>query len=94
MRKSKAAIDMGVNGPPCGTIKGVKFHHDPDYSKNKDADVIPKGSARAIPNEYWQMDVSASVFPRGDGDLASTAFLPTPGKDRAQPHKKINDMDH
>ena len=45
-------------------------------------------------NDHWQVDVSKSVFPRGDDDVASTAFLPTPGKDRAQPHKKINDCDH
>jgi hypothetical protein len=44
--------------------------------------------------QHWQIDVSKSVFPRGDDDVASTAFLPTPGKDRAQPHKKINECDH
>jgi len=44
--------------------------------------------------KHWQIDVTKSVFPRGDDDLASTAFLPTPGKDRAQPHKKINECDH
>jgi hypothetical protein len=65
MRKSKAAIDMGVNER--------------------------KGNPG---NDHWQVDVSKSVFPRGDDDVASTAFLPTPGKDRAQPHKKINDCDH
>lgn len=44
--------------------------------------------------EHWQKDVSKSVFPEGDDDVASTAFLPTPGKNRAQPHKKINECDH
>lgn len=93
MRKSQAAKDMGVD-PPFGTLKGAREHHAPDYAKNKDASVIPKGNKRAIPNEHWQMDVGASVFPRGDDDVASTAFLATPGKDRAQPHKKVNECDH
>jgi len=93
MKKSKAAEDLGVN-PIFGNLKGARSHHAPDYAKNKDADVIPKGKKRAIPNEYWMADISRSAFPRGDDDLASTAFLPTPGKDRAQPHKKINETDH
>lgn len=95
MRKSQAAIDMGVNGPPAGEIKGGKIHHAPDYAKNKDADVIPKGNKKAIPNkDHWEMDVSKSVFAEGDDDVASKAFLATPGKNRAQPHKKINECDH
>ncbi len=45
-------------------------------------------------NEHWQIDVGASVFPRSNDDDPATAFLPCPGKDRAQPHKKINECDH
>lgn len=93
-KKSKEAIDLGVNGPPPGNIKGSKIHHAPDYFKNIDADVIPKGNKRAIPNEYWQRDVGESVFQCGYGDDPAGAFLPRPGKDRAQPHKKINECDH
>lgn len=45
-------------------------------------------------NNHWQVDVSKSVFAEGFGDDAAGAFLPHPGKDRAQPHKKINECDH
>lgn len=30
----------------------------------------------------------------GHGDDPAGAFLPRPGKNRAQPHKKINECDH
>lgn len=46
------------------------------------------------PNSHWQVDVGPSVFQRGYGDDPAGAFLPRPGKDRAQPHKKINECDH
>lgn len=42
--KSKEAMDIGVNGPHCTEISGKKIHHAPDYAKNIDADVIPKGN--------------------------------------------------
>lgn len=93
MKKSKAAIDLDVN-IPISNLKGARTHHAPDYAKNKDADVIPKGSKRAVPDEYWQRDVSKSVFAEGFGDDPAGAFLARPGKDRAQPHKKINECDH
>jgi hypothetical protein len=44
--------------------------------------------------DHWQMDVSNSVFERGRGNDPAGAFLPRPGKDRAQPHVKINECDH
>lgn len=44
--------------------------------------------------EHWEKDVSASVFARGYGNDPAGAFLPRPGKDRAQPHKMINECDH
>jgi len=93
MKKSKAAIDLGVN-PIFGNLKGARSHHAPDYAKNKDDDVIPKVTKSAIPNEYYEMDVGKSVFAQGNGDDPAGAFLPTRGKDRAQPHKKVNDQDH
>lgn len=45
-------------------------------------------------NDHWQIDASETVFERGYGDQASGAFLPRPGKDRARPFKKINEVDH
>lgn len=92
--KSKEAEDLGVDGPICTNIKGSKIHHNPDYAKNKDADVIPKDNKRAIPNDHWVRDVGKSVFPQGMDDDPMGAFLPRPGKDRAQPHVKINECDH
>lgn len=71
-----------------------KKHHAPDYAKNKDADVIPKGWGSDVPQKHYVMDVGASVFARGYGDDPAGAFLARPGKDRAQPHKKINECDH
>jgi len=92
-KKAKEAEDMNVV-PFFSNISGAKIHHNPDYSKNKDADVIPKGNKRAVPNEHWQKDVGASVFPVGMDDDTMGAFLPRAGKDRPQPHKKINECDH
>lgn len=71
-----------------------KTHHNPDYAKNKDADVIKKGSGPAVPGQHWEMDVGKSVFARGYGNDPAGAFLARPGKDRAQPHIKINVTDH
>jgi hypothetical protein len=71
-----------------------KAHHAPDYAKDKTADVIKKGSGRAVPNEHWVKDVSDSVFVQGYGNDPAGAFLPRPAKDRAQPHKMINECDH
>lgn len=60
--------------------------------KSKDINV---GYRKGMPsNEHWQKDVSESVFVRGYGDDPAGAFLPRPGKDRAQPHVKINECDH
>ena len=71
-----------------------KIHHAPDYAKNKDADVIMHGDGPAIPGGHWVKDVGSSVFATGYGDDPAGAFLARPGKDRAQPHKKINECDH
>jgi hypothetical protein len=69
-------------------------HHAPDYAKNKDADVIPKGWGPAVPNTHYVIDVGRSVFAEGHGNMPSQAFLARPGKNRAQPHIKINECDH
>lgn len=71
-----------------------KKHHAPDYAKNKDASVIPKGFGSVLPKDFFQIDVSKSVFAEGHGDDPAGAFLARPGYKRAQPHIKINECDH
>lgn len=44
--------------------------------------------------EHWVKEVSPTVFARGYGNDPAGAFLPRPGKDRIQPHLKINECDH
>lgn len=68
-----------------------KTHHNPDYAKDKTADVIKKGSGRAVPNEQWQMN--KDLTPQGDS-TGWGAFLPRCGKDRPTPHVKTNECDH
>ena len=48
-----------------------KTHHNPDYAKDKTADVIKKGSGRAVPNDQWQ--VNRDLTPKGE-DNAWGAF--------------------
>ena len=43
-------------------------------------------------NDHWEVKVPATA--EGFGDDPAGAFLPRPGKDRAQPHQKINECDH
>jgi len=69
-----------------------KNHHAPDYSKNKDADVIKKGNGRAIPNEQWEINLD--ITPAGIPNDPAGAFLPMSGKNRPVPHVKINECDH
>ncbi len=68
-----------------------KTHHNPDYSKDKTADVIKKGNSRAVPNEQWEINMD--LTPKGAND-AWGAFLPQAGKDRPTPHTKTNECDH
>lgn len=63
MKKSKAALDLGVN-----QRKGMPS------------------------DQHWQVKVPATA--EGFGDDPAGAFLPRPGKNRAQPHQKINECDH
>ena len=56
----------------------------------KDLDVNYKKGMGS--NEHWQVHVPATA--EGFGDDPKGAFLPRPGKDRAQPHQKINECDH
>ena len=68
-----------------------KTHHNPDYSKNRTADVIKHGGGCAVPNDQW--DINMNLTPRGD-DSAWGAFLPRSGKDRPTPHTKTNELDY
>lgn len=68
-----------------------KVHHNPDYAKDRTADVIKKGSGRAVPNDQWQKNMD--ITPQG-ADNSWGAFLPRSGKDRPTPHTKINECDH
>ena len=63
--------------------------------KSKEAKDMGVNYRKGMPaQDHWQIDVSESVFQKGYGDDPQGAFLPRPGKDRAQPHKKINECDH
>lgn len=63
--------------------------------KSKEAKDMGVNYKKGMPAQnHWQVDVGASVFPRGYGDDPAGAFLPRPGKDRAVPHKKVNECDH
>ena len=66
-------------------------HHNPDYAKNRSADVIKKGTGRAVPNEHWEMKYT--VTPEGNNS-AWGAFLPKKGPDSPVPHVKINKYDY
>ena len=63
--------------------------------KSKAAKDVGVNYRKGMPsNEPWVMDVSKSVFPIGMDDDPKGAFLPRAGKDRPQPHVKINECDH
>ena len=68
-----------------------KMHHAPDYAKNKTADVIKKGSGRAVPNEQWEKNMD--LTPEGS-PTAAGAFLPQCGYKRPSTHTKTNECDH
>lgn len=62
-------------------------------SKSKEARDLGVNSKKGMPaNEHWQITVPATA--EGFGDDPAGAFLPRPGKNRAQPHLKINEVDH
>lgn len=76
---------------PLKKRRGVFKWRIPTMSHVKD---LKKGQKKGIPQDHWKIDVSASVFPKGGSERPSDAFLPTPGKERAQPHVKVNECDH
>lgn len=67
------------------------MHHAPDYAKDKTADVIKKGSGRAVPNEHWQKNMNPT--PEGAPD-PKHCFNPRRAKDGAHMHVKTNECDH
>lgn len=68
-----------------------KTHHNPDYAKDRTADVIPKGSGCVVPEHHWQ--INTDITPEGN-DSDHGAFLPRRGKNRPRPYVKINECDH
>lgn len=69
---------------------GKYADHNPDYLKNRTADVIKHGNGPAVPNEQWeiQRDITPTGYPDPWG-----AFLPMPGRMRPTPHTKVNETD-
>jgi hypothetical protein len=65
--------------------------HNPDYIKNRTADVIKHGDGPTVPNEHWQINMN--LTPSGN-DSGWGALLPRSGKDRPQPYTKTNECDH
>jgi len=68
-----------------------KTHHNPDYAKDKTADVIKKGNGRAVPDEHWE--VNRDLTPEGADDPVG-AFLPRTASRRGKNYPKTNECDH
>jgi hypothetical protein len=68
-----------------------KNKHNPDYLKNRTADVIKHGDALANPNSQWEMN--RDITPEGESD-GWGAFLPRAGRNRPTPYTKLNECDH
>lgn len=61
--------------------------------KSKEAKDLNVNERYGMPSDqHWSIRVPASA--EGFGDDPAGAFLPRPGKNRAQPHQKINECDH
>lgn len=65
--------------------------HNPDYIKNKDADVVKHGLGRAVPDKEWCKNID--LTPEGNNSPAG-AFLPRKARDRPSCHVKVNECDH
>jgi len=65
--------------------------HNPDYSKNRTADVVKKGSGRAMPNGQWQINMD--LTPAGSDDSAAV-LNPRNPRERPCTHVKTNECDH
>jgi hypothetical protein len=61
--------------------------------KSKEAHDLGINERKGNPSsEHWEKHFPMSA--EGCGDDPAGAFLPRPGKDRPQPHQKINECDH
>lgn len=69
----------------------AKTKHNPDYMKNRTADVVKHGKGPAVPNEHWQ--INRNLTPEGS-DTAAGAFLPRCGYKRPTVYPKTNECDH
>ena len=61
----------------------------------KDQDFRPLSVGEGLganSKSVWEVHVPATA--QGFGNESKGAFLPRPGKNRAQPHQKINECDH
>lgn len=50
-----------------------------------------KDTKPPVPKEHWEKKYSPTA---ATGDKYMDAFLPKKGKDRPQPHNKVNETDH
>lgn len=61
--------------------------------KDQDDKTLKVGNGLgANSKDPWEVRVPATA--EGHGSDPAGAFLPRPGKNRAQPHQKINECDH
>lgn len=87
----------GKKTKPLNVMKNIEekmvkhTKHNPDYMKDKTADVVKHGSGRAVPNEQWQ--VNMNLTPQGS-DSPEGAFLPRAAKNRPTTHIKVNECDY
>ena len=65
--------------------------HNPDYIKNRTADVVKHGNAPAHPNDRWEINMN--LTPEGDNSSYG-AFNPRAGKNRPTVYTKTNECDH
>jgi hypothetical protein len=58
--------------------------HNPDYAKNKTADV--KKKPHAVPQDHWEMDIDLQALLDPWGACS--------GKNRPSTHIRVNECDH
>lgn len=56
--------------------------------RDKKLDIKPK----PMSEKQWEMNYKSCEYNNPDYEM--TAWVPTPGKDRPTPHKKVNECDH
>lgn len=63
-----------------------------DGNTRKTADVTAHGYNNLPSSQQWEMNID--LTPAGNPNNCADSFLPMAGKNRPQPHKKINECDH